>query len=309
MPEIYPIGGGKGGVGKSFVAANLGASIAKQGHQVVLVDLDLGASNLHTFLGIENPKIGINSFLNKSIEKFENIAIPTNIPNLFFIGSLHCSMEISNLVYARKLKIIKAVRNLPFDYVILDLGAGTNFNTLDFFLTSNDGIFICVPEPTSIENAFRFIRATYLRKLKRIIKRHAFNAAVKDAVFSPNPADNAAPQSRDIIDIVLKQDPDRELFLREKLSEFNFKLILNQFRKNIYPTLGQKIETVCNRHFYSTFQFLGNISYDERVAETVFSRKLYVHKYPYTTTSIDLKKTADVITKNKAPASVFTQIG
>lgn len=309
MPEIYPIGGGKGGVGKSFVAANLGASIAKQGHQVVLVDLDLGASNLHTFLGIENPKIGINSFLNKSIEKFENLAAPTNIPNLFFISSLHCSMEISNLVYAQKLKIIKAVRKLPFDYVILDLGAGTNFNTLDFFLTSNDGIFICVPEPTSIENAFRFIRATYLRKLKRIIKRHAFNAAVKDAVFNPNPTDNAAQQSRDIIDIVLKHDPDRELFLREKLSEFNFKFILNQFRKNIYPTLGQKIETVCNRHFYSTFQFLGNISYDERVAETVFSRKLYVHKYPYTTTSIDLKKIADVITKNKAPASVFTQIG
>jgi flagellar biosynthesis protein FlhG len=309
MSEIYPIGGGKGGVGKSFVAANLGASIAKQGHQVVLVDLDLGASNLHTFLGIENPKIGINSFLNKSIEKFENLAAPTNIPNLFFISSLHCSMEISNLVYAQKLKIIKAVRKLPFDYVILDLGAGTNFNTLDFFLTSNDGIFICVPEPTSIENAFRFIRATYLRKLKRIIKRHAFNAAVKDAVFNPNPTDNAAQQSRDIIDIVLKHDPDRELFLREKLSEFNFKLILNQFRKNIYPTLGQKIATVCNRHFYSTFQFLGNISYDERVAESVFSRKLYIHKYPYTTTSIDLKKITAVITKNKAPASVVTQIG
>ena len=309
MPEIYPIGGGKGGIGKSFVAANLGASIAKQGHRVVLVDLDLGASNLHTFLGIENPKIGVNSFLNKSIEKFENIAAPTNIPNLFFISSLHCSMEISNLVYAQKLKLIKAVRKLPFDYVILDLGAGTNFNTLDFFLTSNDGIFICVPEPTSIENAFRFIRATYLRKLKRIIKRNAFNAAVKNAVFDPNPADNAALQSRDIIDIVLKRDPDKELFLREKLSEFNFKLILNQFRKNNYPTLGQKIATVYNRHFYSTFQFLGNISYDERVMGSVISRKLYIHRYPYTTTSIDLKKIADVIIKNKAPASVFSQIG
>ena len=83
MPEIYPIGGGKGGIGKSFVAANLGASIAKQGHQVVLIDLDLGASNLHTFLGIENPKSGINSFLNKSVEKLESIATPTTIPNLF----------------------------------------------------------------------------------------------------------------------------------------------------------------------------------------------------------------------------------
>jgi flagellar biosynthesis protein FlhG len=308
MPKIYPIGGGKGGIGKSFVAANLGASIAKQGHQVVLVDLDLGASNLHTFLGIENPKNGINNFLNKSVEKFENLAAPTHIPNLFFISSLHCSMEISNLVYAQKLKIIKAVRKLPFDYVILDLGAGTNFNTLDFFLTSNDGIFICVPEPTSIENAFRFIRATYLRKLKRIIKRHAFNAAVKNAVFNPDRADLTAPQPRDIIDIVLKRDPDREMFLKDILSEFNFKLILNQFRKNYDKNLGRKIGMVCNQHFYSNFQFLGNISYDERVTESIFSRKLYLQKYPYTTTSIDLKIIADVITKNKAPASVLTQI-
>jgi flagellar biosynthesis protein FlhG len=217
-------------------------------------------------------------------------------------------MEISNLVYAQKLKIIKAVSKLPFDYVILDLGAGTNFNTLDFFLTSNDGIFIFVPEPTSIENAFRFIRATYLRKLKRIIKRHAFNAAVKNAVFDPDPADATALKSRDIIDIVLKRDPDKEMLLKERLSEFNFKLIINQFRKNYDKNLGRKIRMVCNQHFYSTFQFLGNISYDERVVESVFARKLYVQKYPYTTTSIDLKKIADLITKNKAPASAFTQI-
>jgi len=308
MPKIIPIGGGKGGVGKSFVAANLGASIARQGHQVVLVDLDLGASNLHTLLGIENPKSGINNFLNKSVDKLENLSAPTNIPNLFFISSLHCSMEISNLVYAYKLKIIKAVRKLPFDYVILDLGAGTNFNTLDFFLTSNDGIIICSPEPTSIENVFRFIRATYLRKLKRIIKRHAFNAAVKNAVINPASADSTGLKSDDIIDIVLKRDPDKEMFLKQRLSEFNFKLILNQFRENYDKNLGRKIRMVCNQHFYSTFQFLGNIRHDERVAESVFARKLYVQKYPYTTTSIDLKKITDVITTNKAPASVFSQI-
>jgi len=307
MPEIYPIGGGKGGIGKSFVAANLGASIAKQGHQVVLVDLDLGASNLHAFLGIKNPKNGINSFINKSVKKFESLATPTSIPNLFFINSLHCSMEISNLFYVQKLKLITAIKKLPFDYVILDLGAGTNFNTLDFFLTSNDGIIICIPEPTSIENAFRFIRATYLRNLKKIIKQHAFNAAVKTAVFNPNPADNAALHPGDIIDVVLKRDPDRELFLREKLNDFSFKLILNQFRKNFDPTLGQKIAIVCNRHLYSSFQFLGHISYDDRVVESIFSRQLYVQKYPSTTLSIDLKKIAKAITKNQAPASVVSQ--
>ncbi len=308
MPKIFPIGGGKGGIGKSFVAANLGATIARQGVQVVLVDLDLGASNLHTFLGVENPKSGVNNFLNKSVAKLESIATSTTIPNLSFISSLHCSMEISNLAYAQKLKIIKAVRMLPFDYVILDLGAGTNFNILDFFLASDDGIFICVPEPTSIENAFGFIRAIYLRKLKRLIKRHAFNAAVKNAVFNPTPAGSAHLRSGDIIDIVLKEDPDKEEFLRDKLREFNFKLILNQFRRNYDNNLGQKIEMVCNRHFYSTFQFLGNVSYDERVVESIFAKELYVYKYPYTTAAIDLKNIADTITRQKTPVLAMRQV-
>lgn len=55
MPAIYSIGGGKGGVGKSFVTASLGALLAGGGKSVALVDLDLGASNLHTFLGLPAP--------------------------------------------------------------------------------------------------------------------------------------------------------------------------------------------------------------------------------------------------------------
>ena len=66
MSETYPIGGGKGGSGKSFIAANLGVLFAKQGKKVVVIDLDLGGSNLHTFLSLKSPKLGLNDFLNKT---------------------------------------------------------------------------------------------------------------------------------------------------------------------------------------------------------------------------------------------------
>lgn len=214
-------------------------------------------------------------------------------------------MEIANLYHTQKLKIIRAITKLPFDYILLDLGAGTNFNTLDFFLTSQEGIIICTPEPTSIENYFRFIKAAYLRKLKHIIKRHAFNSAVKNAVFSPN---KTTMKALDIIEIVLKHDPDRENFLKNKLSEFKFKFIINQFRKNNDATLGDKIETVCSRHFYSNFQFLGNISYDERIPDSVVSKNIYVNKYPYTTSSIDLKKIAEKIIKSRRLTSLVSKV-
>ena len=51
--RIIAVGGGKGGVGKSVLAANLGIYLAQLGKHVVLLDADLGGANLHTFLGVE----------------------------------------------------------------------------------------------------------------------------------------------------------------------------------------------------------------------------------------------------------------
>jgi MinD-like ATPase involved in chromosome partitioning or flagellar assembly len=115
-------------------------------------------------------------------------------------------------------------------------------------------------------------------------------------------------KSHEIIKIVIKYDPEKEAFLKKKLSQLNFKFIINQFRKNLDPKLGEKIQTACNRHFYSNFQFLGNISYNEGVYDSVLSQKLFVLKYPYTTSSIDLKKIADKITKVRKSAALRSQI-
>ncbi len=285
MSIIYPIGGGKGGIGKSFITANLGALLAKQGFSVVLVDLDLGGPNLHTFYGLNNLTTGINDFIGKKTrKKLNDTIVSTFIPNLSIISSVNCPIEIANLYSTQKTKIIKGIRKLPYDYILLDLGAGTNFNILDFFLTSNEGLFVCTPEPTSVENAFRFIKSIYLRKLKQILKQTAFNAAVKKITEkSGNVID-----SNDIIEKIAEHDVDAGMDLQTKLSEFKFRFILNQFRKQNDASLGEKIEKVCNRHFFSKFQFLGNVSYDSRVHDSVFSKKLFVDKYPYTTSAVDL---------------------
>ena len=299
MPEIYPVGGGKGGVGKSFIAASLGALFATQGKKVVILDLDLGASNLHTFLGIKNPKSGLDRYLSKKVTSLERAATPTAIPNLFIITSLHCTFEIANLFYAQKQKIITAIRNLPFDSVLLDLGPGTNYNTLDFFLTSNNGILILSPELPSIENTFRFIKAVYLRRVKQIIKRNAFNEAVKRAAAEVN---SAANKTNDIIKIVMQNDPERAGFLKDKLSELRFKLILNFFRENSDPNLGDKIQTVCNRHLFSGFEFLGNIRYSDRMDASALSTNLFIFEHPDETASIDLKEIAGKLDSDITPA-------
>ena len=304
MPEIFPVGGGKGGVGKSFIAASLGALLAKQGRKVVLIDLDLGASNLHTFLGIKNPKSGLDRYLSKKVTSLDRTATPTAVPNLFTITSLHCTLEIANLFFVQKQKIITAIRNLPFDSILLDLGPGTNYNTLDFFLTSNTGLLILTPELTSIENSFRFIKAVYLRKLKQIIKQHAFNAAVKNAAAELNAG---ASKTNDIITFVLQSDPGKKELLIDKLSQLKFKVILNLFKKTSDPNLGAKIVAVCNRHFYSRFEFLGNIRYCDGINDSAISNTLFVLQHPIAPASIDLKEIVSklntrISTASRAPA-------
>jgi flagellar biosynthesis protein FlhG len=305
MPQIYPIGGGKGGVGKSFISANLGALIASYGKRVVLIDLDLGASNLHTFLGMPAPERGLDRFLDKKVQQLESVVVSTQIENLAFISSCHCSMEIANLYYAQKVKLINSIKNLPYDFILMDLGAGSNFNTLDFFLTAGKGIIVCTPEPTSIENAFRFIRAAYLRKLKQLIKNHPFDLRVKTEVLEKG---SKVGSSLDIMDIVSNYDPEKEDFLKERIGRFQFKIVLNQFRKNTDPSLGEKIRIVCNRHFYSPFEILGRVGFDERVADSISERKLFVQQYPDNATATGLKQVATLLSHNQQAPSVSKEM-
>jgi flagellar biosynthesis protein FlhG len=191
-------------------------------------------------------------------------------------------------------KIIRAIWQLPSDYVVLDLGAGTSYNTLDFFLASHQGLSIFTPEPTSIQNTVQFIKAVYLRKLKHILKQDSFATIVKEVACESD--DGVVRSPLDIVDTVMKRDPAKAKLLQKELTKLRFKLILNQYRRNLDETFGNKIEKVFNRHFYSQFQFLGNIAYNERVYESIIARKIFSDKYPYTPTSTDLKNIASRMT-------------
>jgi flagellar biosynthesis protein FlhG len=304
MSQICPIGGGKGGSGKSFITANLGVLLAKKGKRVLLVDLDLGGSNLHTFLSLRNPKLGLNDFLNKAYKNLDEVAVPTAIPNLSLISSTNCSHEIGNLFHAQKLKIIRAINDLSYDYTLLDLGAGTIFNILDFLVISNKGLFIITPEPTSIENTFQFIKAVYLRKIKQVLKQRVFSTFVKKLQAKTKNTIIRSPM--DLLEIVAKQDSKKGKLLQAELEKLQFKFIINQFRKETDVTMGNKIEKLCNKHFFAKFQFLGNIRYDERVHDSIYSRSIYMSKYPYSITAVDLQNVAGKITKTHEDLSLKT---
>ena len=153
---IIAIGGGKGGIGKSLLAANMGVHLVRNGKRAVLVDADLGGANLHTCIGIKPPEITLSDFVNRKVDVLEDVVSETGIPGLGLVSGALDFLGAANPKYTQKLRLLREIARLDVDYVIVDLGGGTGFNILDFFLIADHGILTVIPEPTSIENAYRF---------------------------------------------------------------------------------------------------------------------------------------------------------
>src|SRR5512140_2044460 len=85
--RVIAVGGGKGGVGKSTIAANLGVVIAQAGKRVVVVDADIGAANLHTLLGIRFPEKTLRDFIENREDDLEKVLLDTACPGLRLLSS------------------------------------------------------------------------------------------------------------------------------------------------------------------------------------------------------------------------------
>lgn len=166
-PMIWALGGGKGGIGKSFIATNLAVSVARLGFRVTLLDADLGGANLDTFLGCPHPTMSLGDFFRKRVASLDELAMDTGIPGLNLIAGDADSLAAASPHYSQKMKLIRHLRKISSSLVIVDLGAGTSFHTLDLFNAADLGLVVTVPEPTALQNCFSFIKSVTLRDLER----------------------------------------------------------------------------------------------------------------------------------------------
>ncbi|OPY83593.1 MAG: Flagellum site-determining protein YlxH [Smithella sp. PtaU1.Bin162] len=288
MVYIWSIGGGKGGSGKSFLTCALGRLLAGAGKKTLLIDLDLGAANLHTLLDVPYPAKSLSDFIRKKFTALEDIVLPTPVPNLFLVSGANDTLDIANLSYEQKTKIMRAIARLDYGCILLDLGAGTSFNTLDFFLISQSGIFIATPEPTSIENVYRLIRAVYFRRIRQYFTVSTFKALEEEAVqFFGNGAYNK-PEC--MMQMVKQMYPEIGIRLDNDFAGYKFKLILNQLHKQDNAALGPQICKLIEKHLGLQIDFAGNIAYDEHVHDSICQRVSFLDRYPYTRTASDLRE-------------------
>ena len=121
--RVWAIAGGKGGTGKSFVAANLGMVLAGKALTTNLIDADLGAPNLHTFLGIKDPDPNLGDFFYRKGSTLTELLLSTQLPSLRLISGPTRTLFANNLKYFQKQKFLNHIRRLEGNLTIVDIGA------------------------------------------------------------------------------------------------------------------------------------------------------------------------------------------
>ncbi len=268
-PQIWAIGGGKGGVGKSVVSTVLAFWLARMGKRTVLVDVDLGGANLHTLLGIKSPLKTLNDFITKKSEALEDICIDTEAQNLRLISGASDVLSLANPHFSQKVKLINHFSRLDADYVMLDLGAGTSFNVLDFFLAANKKIIVLTPEPTSIQNAYIFIRNAVYRKLSRLSsKTPSLQALIKTAMDPKN-----VLKIRTVKELLqfIEESGGKDVMdvLKKEIENIRLTVITNMARDNKEKNAGRIVQIVAEKYLTVQSTELFSVSYDRQISAMV----------------------------------------
>lgn len=289
--RVIAIGGGKGGIGKSLLSANLGIALASRGAKVVLVDLDLGGANLHTCLGVGQPQRSLSDFVERRVEKLEDVLVPTTHERLWLVSGAMDGLDAANPKHAQKVKLIRHLRGLDVDYVLLDLGAGSSFNVLDFFLVADTGVVVMLPEPTSIENAYRFIKAAFFRRLQSTSPDDNFAELVGQAIA---PREGAPPRSPwDVVAELRTTSLEQATRLEHALTGFHPWIIVNQARTRADFDVGPTVASAWKKFFGLDLGYLGAVSHDDSVWQAVRTRKALLDAFPQSTAASGVLRVAE----------------
>ncbi len=276
--RVWAVGGGKGGVGKSLVTANLSICLALLGYRVVAIDLDLGGANLHTCLGLPIPEKTLSDYITKKYRSISEIKTPTPIPNLSVISGAQDELGITNLKNLQNRKILSSFGELEADIILLDLGAGTANNTLDFFIAADQGILTSLPEPTSLENTYRFIKAFFHRKLKMIDEFLEFGPLI-DKTYNAKISENELPA--DLLKRVFAKNPQIGVKLKNEIDKISPKLIINQTRTQSDIDIGNSMAIICKKYFGINLDYVGYLEYDAAVWQSVKKRRPLLIEFPH----------------------------
>ncbi len=291
--QIIPIASGKGGVGKSLLSANLAIALGQAGKKVLLIDLDLGSSNLHLVIGQTSPKKGIGTYLTGQ-SAFEDIIVPTDYENVYFIAGDSEIPGLTSLKAGKKNDLIRRFQSLNYDYLILDLGAGTHLTILDMFLLSPQGILVTAPTVTATLNGYLFLKNIVFRMMYNTFKKGS-PAYYKLEELKKDPTSLQKLYIPKLFETLIQIDPKNAELFKKRMDEFHPRMVLNMIDDPKDADRAQRIRHSCQEFLGMNIEHLG-VVYRDTMQDKALSSRLPVIIYkPQSLISQAIYRIADKI--------------
>lgn len=275
--RIFAVGGGKGGIGKSVLAASLGMGLAMLHKEVTLVDADFGGANLHKILGMESVLKTSQHFLQKKVNDLSEMAVPhPRYNNLKFIRGMNGYLGAANMPYMQKLKFIRHFHQLPSEYIILDLSGGADYHVLDFFLAADDGIVVVTPDPLSILEGYHFIKQVFFRRLTHAFKGHHDISKIL-LRYAREEAQNRHANVHNMMTEIRLMHAAIADKIAEIQKRFRPKLLINRLRKADDEYHCMAIQKAAEELLSVTIEYWGAIHEDAAVYDSLFSNQPFIN--------------------------------
>ncbi|MEO8904145.1 MAG: helix-turn-helix domain-containing protein [Polyangiaceae bacterium] len=280
------VGGGRGGVGKSVLAVNLGVYVAQLGRSVLLIDADPAGAALHTVLGLELPNVPEAS---EDSDEEDLPLLPTQVPGLQLVPQGYRVGSTVPVRPGRKPRWARQLQKLDIDYVIIDLGAGTGPATLDLFQSADIGICVSAPEPPAIEATYRFTRALFQRMMRRALGKDRFKMRLlerAEAELGP------LPSPQELVRTVAKYDSNLAELAASELASLRPRLVVNSGRLRGDTELGPAMCDMAERYLGVHFDYVGHIEQDDAVWLSVTHRRPLLIDSPTSKSARNLERIA-----------------
>ncbi|MDH4152398.1 MAG: P-loop NTPase [Nitrospira sp.] len=287
MASIISIASGKGGVGKSVVAANLSVLLAQQGKQVVLADLDTGGADCHVLVGLLNPPLTLTDYLNHGVDRLIDVAQPLPIhPNLRIIPGTGDTLATANMPYAQKKRLIRQFQDIEADVIVVDIGAGCSYHTLDFFLMADYHVAVATPDPTSVLDLYRFIKLAAIRRvLSMFITRDVMAEGLANRDYS---------SVKEVLDVAGKTDTSGRTLAETTLQAFQPALILNRATGRARVNVSQ-LKALLKEYVGGNLMLLGEIPDDPAMEQAVRAYVPVVLHAPASPAAAALNRTTEAL--------------